>query len=73
MEALIIIKQKAEELCVCETILCSPEEEEDVLEYKYYEYLFNRELILDSCIGNRSAQIYDENGDIFTFIIKKIK
>lgn len=70
MKALIIAEQNADEVDICEIVPCDPEDEVDVLEYKYYEYLFNIGKIKASYIENSLAKIYDATGAVYTFIIK---
>ena len=73
MKALIITEQNADEVDICEIVPCDPEEEADVLEYKYYEYLFNIGKIKDSYVENSLAKIHSADGPVYTFITKQIK
>lgn len=73
MDALVITRQNENKVDILEVALCDPEEAEEVLEYKYYEYLFNVNRITDSCIDKASARICDANGVVYVFTIKEIK
>lgn len=74
MNALIIIKQDNRNTNVIDTIQCDPDEDWDILDYKYHEYLYNADSIR-SCFINKERMNAEIVGDAETtiFIIRKIK